>query len=132
MKTERNFAALFWFVLGLFLMSALISCSKTIYVPVETTKTEYRDKIVRDSIFRYDSVFVRQQSDTVFFERYRYLYKNKIVRDSIFQSDTIKVPYPVEVEKKVNYITGFQNFQIWLGRILVVILLLWLFFRLRK
>jgi hypothetical protein len=75
-------------------------------MPVETTKIEYRDQLVRDSIFHYDSVFVKQQADTVFFERYKYLYRDKIIRDSIFKTDTIHVPYPVEVVKQVKNTTN--------------------------
>jgi hypothetical protein len=36
----------------------LLSCKSVKYIPVETTKIEYRDNFVKDSIFRYDSVFV--------------------------------------------------------------------------
>jgi hypothetical protein len=100
------------------------SCKVPQYIPVETTKIEYRDNFVRDSIFRYDSVFVKQTADTVFFERYRYLYKDKIVRDSVFIQDTIRVPYPVEVIKQVKApLSGWQNFQVWCGRIALAILL---------
>ena len=47
-------------------------------IPVETTKIEYRDNFVKDSISRYDSVFVKDKGDTLILERYSYLYKNKI------------------------------------------------------
>ncbi|MDR2929027.1 MAG: hypothetical protein LBV41_12635 [Cytophagaceae bacterium] len=36
------------------------TCGTTQYVPVETTKIEYQEQIARDSIFRYDFVFVKQ------------------------------------------------------------------------
>jgi hypothetical protein len=95
------------------------------YIPVETVKTEYRDNFVRDSIFRYDSIFVKDKGDTLIFERYKYLYRDKIVRDSVFINDTIRVPYPVEVVKQVKApLSGWQNFQIWSGRIALAILLL--------
>jgi hypothetical protein len=101
------------------------SCKTTQYIPVESTKIEYRDNFIRDSIFRYDSVFVKQTADTVFFERYKYLYRDKIVRDSLFLSDTIRVPYPVEIVKQVKApLTGWQNFQVWCGRIALAILLI--------
>jgi hypothetical protein len=94
-------------------------------MPVETTKIEYRDQLVRDSIFRYNSVFVKQKADTVFFERYKYLYKDKIIRDSIFKTDTIRVPYPVEVVKEVKKpLSSWQTFQVWCGRIALAIGLL--------
>ena len=103
----------------------LYSCKSVKYIPVETTKIEYRDNFVKDSIFRYDSIFVMDKGDTLILERYSYLYKNKIVRDSIFINDTIRVPYPVEVVKQIEApLTGWQNFQLWCGRIALVILLL--------
>jgi hypothetical protein len=102
----------------------LYSCKSVQYVPVETVRTEYRDKIVKDSVFHYDSVFVKQIADTVFFERYKYLYRDKIVRDSIFKTDTIRVPYPVEVVKQVKApLSSWQNFQVWCGRIAIAVLL---------
>jgi len=106
------------------------SCGTLQYVPVETVRTEYRDNYVRDSIFRYDSIFVKEKGDTVFLERYRYLYRDKVVRDSVFLCDTVRVPYPVEVVKEVKKpLSGWQNFQLWWGRIaLAGLVLLGIFF----
>jgi hypothetical protein len=101
------------------------ACGTTKYVPVESTKIEYRDNFIRDSISRYDSVFVKQTADTVFSERYKYLFRDKIIRDSVFIQDTIRVPYPMEVIKQVKApLTGWQNFQVWCGRIALVFALL--------
>ena len=49
------------------------SCRTPQFIPVESVKTEYRDKILRDSIYLYDSVYVKEKGDTLIFERYRYL-----------------------------------------------------------
>jgi len=101
------------------------TCSTTKYVPIESVKTEYRDKMVRDSVFRYDSIFVKEKGDTLILERYRYLYKDKTVWDSIFINDTIRVPYPVEVIKEVKKpLSGWETFQVWWGRIAFVVVLL--------
>ena len=103
----------------------LLSCKSVKYIPVVTTKIEYRDNFVRDSIFRYDSVFVKEKGDTLILERYKYLYKNRIVKDSVFINDTIRVPYPMEVVKQVKApLTSWQSFQIWCGRIALFALLL--------
>lgn len=103
----------------------LYSCKSIKYVPVETTKTEYRDKIFRDSVTRYDSVFMKEKGDTLILERYRYLYKNSIIRDTTIIRDTIQVSYPVEVIKQVKVpLSGWQNFQVWCGRIALFVLML--------
>lgn len=104
-----------------------------IYVPVESIKTEYRDRIQHDSIHLYDSVLVKMKGDTVWLEKYKYLYRDKLIRDSVFKTDSIRMPYPVEVEKEINRLTSFQAFQIWCGRILLLVLMGWLLFsRLKK
>ena len=101
------------------------SCKTLQYVPVETTKIEYRDNFTRDSIFQYDSTYVKEKGDTIFLEKYKYLYRDKIVLDSVLISDTIRVPYPVDVVKEVEKpLSGWQNFQIRCGRIALVVALL--------
>ena len=113
-------------ILFIAVIATMLLCCKSVkYIPVVTTKIEYRDNFVKDSIFRYDSVFVKDKGDTLIMERYRYLYINKIVKDSIFINDTIRVPYPVEVVKEVKApLTGWQNFQVWCGRIALIVLLI--------
>jgi hypothetical protein len=109
------------------------ACGTIQYVPVETTRTEYRDNYLRDSIYLHDSIFVKDKGDTLIVEKYRYLYRDKIVRDSIFKTDTIRVPYPVEVVKEVKKpLTGWQNFQVWSGRIALITVLLLLIYFVRK
>jgi hypothetical protein len=113
----------------------LFGCKpQMIYVPVESVKTEWRDKIQRDSIHLHDSILIKMKGDTVFIEKYRYLYRDKLIRDSIFKTDSIQVPYPVEVEveKEVNRPSSFQSFQVWCGRILLLSILGWLGFRYLK
>ena len=102
----------------------LYSCKSVKYIPVETTKIDYRDNHVRDSVIRYDSVYVKDKGDTLILERYKYLYKNRIVKDSIFVNNTIRIPYPVEVVKQVKApLSSWQNFQIGCGRLALFVLL---------
>jgi len=94
-----------WAMMALFWLSG---CKSIQYVPVETTKTEYRDVLQRDSIFVQDSIFVKMKNDTVWLERYKTLYRDKLIRDSVFIRDSIQIPYPVETVKEVNHLRGWQ------------------------
>lgn len=87
------------------LSAALSACgTKTIYVPLHSTKIELRDVQLRDSIYLRDSVLVRMANDTVWMEKYKTVYKNRIVRDSVLVRDSIQVPYPLlQVEEKRVY-----------------------------
>lgn len=85
----------------IFLLFIFISgCRSIQYVPVETVRIEYRDRLKIDSIIKYDSVYFDRymKGDTTFIikEKYKYLDNIKIVRDSVFRTDSIAVPYPVE------------------------------------
>ncbi|WP_080902968.1 hypothetical protein [Parabacteroides sp. Marseille-P3160] len=73
-------------------------CRSIKYVPVESVRTEYKDKIQRDSIYQLDSVRVYQLGDTVYFNKYKYIYRYNTVRDSVYIRDSIQVPFPVEKE----------------------------------
>lgn len=99
--------------------------TKLIYVPQKSVRTEYIDRIRTDSVYLHDSVIVKMKNDTVFFEKYRYLYKDRLVRDSVLISDSVRIPYPVEVEKEINRLSSFQSFQLWCGRILLLLLIAW-------
>ena len=115
------------------LLCLCVACKAPQYIPVETIKMEYRDNYLRDSIFRYDSVFVKQNADTFVLERYRYLYKDRFVRDSIFINDTIRVSYPVETVKEVNGpLSTWQAFQLWCGRVALIVVLLVIGYRMWK
>ena len=87
----------------LFSCLCIFSCRSIQYVPVETVKTEYRDRIEKqkDSIYLSDTVRIWQKGDTmiIYKDRYNYVYKDRCLKDTIVQRDSIQVPYPVEVIK---------------------------------
>lgn len=104
----------------------LVSCKgQTVYVPVESVRTEYANRLEHDSIHRYDSIFVREKGDTIWLEKYRYLYRERFRTDTLAFTDTIRVPYPVVETKEIRRLSSFQAFQVWCGRIFLVILVLW-------
>ncbi|MCD8041534.1 MAG: hypothetical protein LUH10_00565 [Tannerellaceae bacterium] len=113
---------------GLFLLACfvfLVGCTKTMYVPVESIRTAYRDNFVRDSIHILDSVFIQTQADTVFHERFRVVYRDRILTDSVFRQDTIRVPYPVDKIVFRNKTLWYQDILIYCGLGGILILLLW-------
>jgi hypothetical protein len=113
-------------VIVLFVLIVLQSACKQIqYIPIETTKIEYRNNYIRDSIYHLDSIHIKEKGDTLIIERHRYTHKNKTIRDSIYIQDTIRVPFPVEVKKPTkNPLTNLQIFQIYCGRIFLILLFL--------
>lgn len=86
----------------LILITALCSCRSVKYVPVETVRTDsiYINQVRRDSIYRHDSIYIRDKGDTVWVEKYKYLFVDKLRHDTLYLSrtDSIRVPYPVEKE----------------------------------
>ena len=106
----------------------LSSCkSKTVYVPVESVRTEYKDRYQIDSVYVHDSTTLIVKGDSVFLERIKFKDKYVFLHDSVYFTDSIAVPYPVEVPgPEVNRITGFQNFQIWCGRVCFLFIFLFL------
>lgn len=82
------------------LMLFLTGCASTRYVPVETVRTEYKDKVreihTTDSVV--DTRLVLVKGDTVVDWRDRVRWRDHFVHDSIYieRTDTIREPYPVE------------------------------------
>ena len=101
--------------LGIILLTlAIYSCRSGRYIPVETVRTDsiYINQVQRDSIYRHDSVYIREKGDTVWMERYKYVYRDKVVHDTMYvnRTDTIREPYPVEKE-----LTRWQQMKLELG-----------------
>ena len=110
----------------LFLAVIILTCCKTTerveYVPVETVKTEYRDRIVEtyDSVHITDSIYVAVKGDTTLVYKYRVRWKLKLVHDTAYvnRTDSIRIPYPVE--KKLS---KWEQFKVdYCGYLMMVIL----------
>ena len=120
-----------WNTLKIAVLAAIVlllaSCKTTErveYVPVETVKTEYRDRLVEtyDSIHVHDSVFLAVKGDTVYKYKQQLIYKNKFVHDTVYVGirDSIPVPYPVE-----RQLTKWQQLKVdHAGWIILVLLIL--------
>lgn len=91
------------FLLLFLAILAATSCTRHVYVPVETTKSDtvYMNRVQLDSIYMRDSVFVEKSGDTIREFQYKYIYRFKDRIDTLYisKTDSIQVPYPVEVVK---------------------------------
>lgn len=120
---------LFYIAIILLVSAIWFGCSTTKYIPLESVRydTTYVNKYQYDSIYKRDSIVVRDKGDTVFIEKYRYLYRDKLLRDTLYfsKTDSIHVPYPVERE-----LTVWQEFRLkWFNALVAVSLglLVWTF-----
>lgn len=111
------------YILTILLASAICSCRSVEYVPRETIKhdTTYINKLIKDSIYLKDSVYIHSKNDTVLVEKYKYQYIDKVVRDTsyVVKSDTISVPYPVE-----KRLTRWQRLKLDIGGISIGIIII--------
>ena len=102
-----------WLLFVLAVLS-LAACKQVQYVPVETVRLDsiYLTQTLRDSIVRYDSVYVRDKGDTLYVERWKYLYRDKVRVDTMVsvRVDTLAVPYPVE-----KRLTRWEQFRLDVG-----------------
>lgn len=110
-----------------------VSCTKTLYVPVENTKIEYQDKIVesRDSIYLKDSVIIFIKGDTVFKDRYKtkLVYKEKIDTFTYIKVDTISKPVIIEKEKKIGFVQQTINYISYFALIILIGILIFYFIK---
>lgn len=112
-------------LISILLIIVFCSCTSTKYieVPVDRVKIEYRNSVSVDTIYRSDSTIIRENGDTVFLEKYKYIYKVKELKDTVNITDTITVVNTVEVTKEVNKLYNWQIVLMTLGAFAIVILL---------
>lgn len=122
-------------VVAVLIMLICIGCKthRTIYVPAESKKTEYIDRIKKDSIYTRDSVFLFVKGDTVLLEKYITRYRDRIISDSIVIRDTIPVPYEVVKEKLIKQpLKWYEKAFMYLGVGCFAALLVGLYFKFKK
>ena len=87
-------------VMLLFLLF-LCGC-RTEYIPVESVRYDsiFIERLMKDSIFVQDSIFIRQKGDTIFKDKFQFVYKYVLQRDTAYIVRTDSIPVPIPVEKK--------------------------------
>lgn len=96
------------FVSLLFILLVSCTASKREIAQL-VSRDNYVERIVRDSIYLHDSVYVVQKSDTVFLEKVRTLYRDRMSVDTFLLCDTIYNERVVTVEKKVGNGSSFRQ-----------------------
>ena len=84
--------------------------TKTVLVPVDRVKIEYRDRLRVDSVYNSDTTYIRKNNDTVLVDIIRWRNRYILKTDSIIRTDSI--PYPVEVVREVNKLTKWQRWRL--------------------
>lgn len=114
------------FVLAIILCALFGSCTapKATVVEHVTHDTVQITRLQRDSIFRHDSISIRERTsgDTVYLEvtRWHTQYRDRWHHDSIYLSRRDSVPVPYPVEKRVPaQLSSWQHMQLWLGRLVL-------------
>ena len=125
-----------WVVLGIMLflgvMFAAGSCSPRIIETIRYQRdTTYVQQVKVDSVYRRDSVFVREKGDTVF------IYKERIRDRYVFRHDTLRLVKvdsvavervkEVKVEKPLSAWKAAKIGAFWWLVAAVLLLLLWTF-----
>ena len=124
----------FWvgLILTILGLNLAVSCSPKIYERVvHQHDTTYVQQVKVDSIFRKDSVFVREKGDTV------YIYKERIRDRYVFRHDTLRLVKvdsvavervkEVKVEKPLSAWKTAKIAAFWWLVAAVLLLLLWTF-----
>lgn len=111
------------------LLFPLLLCGcRTEYVPIESVRYDsvMIEKLMRDSVFVRDSVYLKEKGDTVYKykDRFVYVYKNRV--DTFFAEKIREIEVPVPVERKLTWWEVVK--MEWLDRIfaaLVIVALYW-------
>ena len=98
-KDFMKFEGVLVLILGLLVLWALCSCTKTEYITVEKVRTDttYITKHQRDSIYVHDSTAVEKKDSIIKIEHWHTKFVDHAVHDTLYQAthDTIPQPYPV-------------------------------------
>lgn len=118
---------------AIFILVVLLSCFACSPRIIErvVTKVEYRDRLVKDSVFVHDSIWQKEyiKGDTVYLDKYvyKYLYKDKFVHDTSYVAVHDTTTVEKEVPAKLTWIQKAKlNSYGWLLGVLLA-LLVWTF-----
>ena len=117
------------YLILLIIMYLFCDC-RTEYVPVKSMRYDsvMIEKLMRDSVFVRDSVYLQEKGDTIYKykDRFVYVYKNRV--DTFFAEKIREIEVPVPVERKLTWWERVKlNYAEWVIAVLVAIALVYAF-----
>ena len=122
MKKNKYLVATIAILIYLYIMFSFIGCTTTKYVPIESVRTEYKNKVEIDTIIINNDKIVKEKGDTIYITETKYIYKTKNKIDTILRIDTIPIIQEVEVIKEVNKLKDWQVVLMVLGGGMVAVI----------
>ena len=115
------------------LLFLLLLCGcRTEYVPIESVRYDsvMIEKLMRDSVFVRDSVYLKEKGDTIYKykDRFVYVYKNRV--DTFFAEKIREKEVPVPVERKLTWWEVVK--MEWLDRIFAALIIVALYWNLKE
>lgn len=117
------------------LLAVLSGCTTTKYVPVETIRTEYKDRVTErvDTFVQTDSIVLRAIADTIIKERWRTRYVTKYRTDTLRYERTDTITKVVEVEREPTLRERLQyHFGGWAMLLGIVAICVFMYKRVKK
>ena len=122
MKKNKYLVATIAILIYLYIMFSFIGCTTTKYVPIESVRTEYINKVEKDTVIINNDRLIKEKGDTIYIVNTKYVYKTKNKIDTILRIDTIPIIQEVEVIKEVNKLKDWQVILMVLGGGMVAVI----------
>jgi hypothetical protein len=111
----------------------LLMCScRTEYVPLEVVRYDsiMTEKLMRDSVYVRDSVYLKEKGDTIYKYRDRFVYKYRDRVDTFFTEKIREKEVPVPVERKLTWWEVVKRE--WLDRIFAALVIVALYWKIKE
>lgn len=131
-KLLREKIRLVWTIIlvAILVVFLLTGCkTKTVLVPVDHVKIEYRDRLRIDSVYNRDTVQIYGRNDTIFKDIIKW--RERFRTDTLRIVKTDSIPYPVEVVREVNVLTKWQRWRLNALNALALIIVVYIVIRIK-
>lgn len=92
------------YLILLLIMYFFCEC-RTEYIPIESVRYDSLmiEKLMRDSVFVRDSIYMKEKGDTIYKykDKFVYVYKNRV--DTFYAERVREIEIPVPVERKLTW-----------------------------